>query len=370
MARMLDMIRQNAVPAAVMRSAARGALSVSTEEMLEILVFLTGNPVFAQQARMTLAGFDEKATLAVVSGPDVSPEIVKYYWKEENRRPKLMPALIENPVIAEEQLMELARAASREMLNFLLVSPRVRGSTVIMQVLARNERLTPAELESIRAEVPADAVDSTPSPEAEVDAVHQVFHQEHSAEIAAEQNKPFELTEASAEEKAAAATPAAADGAAAPAPQPAQEKPKERVTLLQRIMKMTVDQRIKTAFGGGREERMVLIRDGSRIVQSAVLASPRLTDAEVETFAAAKNVQENVLREIARNRKFIKNYVVICNLVNNPRCPLDVSLKLIKNLLVNDLKYLQINKNVPDTVRKVATKMYKQKITSGGRPTE
>jgi len=81
----------------------------------------------------------------------------------------------------------------------------------------------------------------------------------------------------------------------------------------------------------------------------------------VESFAAAKSLQENVLREIARRRKFVKNYPVVRNLVNNPRCPLDLSLTLIKNLLVTDLYNLQYNKNVPDTIRKVAMKMYMDK---------
>ena len=374
MGRMFDMIRQNAVPAAVMRSASRGALSVPGDEMLEILVFLTGNPIFAQQARMTLAGWDEKSAVAVLGAASASPDVVRYFWTPENRRPALLPALLEHPAVPEEQISEFARSASRENLNFLLKSPRVRASSTVMQVLVRNENLTGAEVEELGGRGAAETT-PTPGSDSNVDSAHQVFHQEHAAEIAAEQGKAFELTDATSDERSAVAsaspvTPTpAATAAAAPVPAP-EEKPKPRETMLQRIMHMTVDQRIKAAFGGGREERAVLIRDGSRIVQSAVLASPRLTDQEVETFAAAKNVQENVLREIARNRKFMKSYTVVCNLVNNPRCPLDISLKLIKNLLVSDLKYLQMNKNVPDTVRKVATKMYKQKVTSGGKPAE
>ena len=83
-----------------------------------------------------------------------------------------------------------------------------------------------------------------------------------------------------------------------------------------------------------------------------------------------KNVQENVLREIARSRRFMKNYIVVKNLVNNPKCPLDVSLTLIKNLLVMDLKVLQGNKGVPETLRKVAFKIYKEKSTPPGHKPE
>ncbi len=60
-------------------------------------------------------------------------------------------------------------------------------------------------------------------------------------------------------------------------------------------------------------------------------------------------------------RRFMKNYVIVRNLVANPRTPLDVSLGLMKNLLVQDLRNLSGNKEVSDTVRKLAYEMFKQK---------
>jgi hypothetical protein len=41
---------------------------------------------------------------------------------------------------------------------------------------------------------------------------------------------------------------------------------------------------------------------------------------------------------------------------------LDVALGLMKNLLVNDLKNLSGNKEVPETVRKLGLRMFKQKL--------
>ena len=85
----------------------------------------------------------------------------------------------------------------------------------------------------------------------------------------------------------------------------------EQLSLLQRIGRMRVGERIKLAMRGNREERMVLIRDRSKLVSLAVLASPKVNDSEMETFAAMKNIQETVLRAIAANRKNMKNYGVI-----------------------------------------------------------
>ena len=104
-----------------------------------------------------------------------------------------------------------------------------------------------------------------------------------------------------------------------------------------------------------------MVRDGARLVSNAVLTSPKLTDAEVEQFATMKNVSDTVLREIARNHKFMKNYSVIRNLANNPRTPLDLSLTLVNHLMVGDLKHLSNNKNVADTLRRLALKRFKDK---------
>jgi len=92
-----------------------------------------------------------------------------------------------------------------------------------------------------------------------------------------------------------------------------------------------------------------------------VLQSGKITDGEVEKFASQKNVLEAVLRQIPMKRRFAKNYNVIRNLVANPRTPLDVSLGLMKNILISDLRNLSSNKEVPETIRKLALKMYKTK---------
>jgi len=136
---------------------------------------------------------------------------------------------------------------------------------------------------------------------------------------------------------------------------------KKRVTLLQRLTKMNVVERIQLALKGGREERMLLIRDPNKIVQRGVLQSPRLTDLEIENFAAMSNVSTDVLRTIAMNRAFMKAYVVARNLVKNPKTPLDVSLHLLQRMNPTDLKLLVSNKNIPDTLRSMAAKLHRQR---------
>jgi hypothetical protein len=370
----LELMKKNAVPVGVMRSAAKGALPLPTGEMMEVLVYLTQDPVFAEDAKRTLARWEAQSAIEVLFQSTAPPEVLGYFWLEENRRPSLLPALIENPAIPEGLVMELAGTATRDVVNMLLSSRRVRSSPALVEALSVNAYLTPVEAQQLQgvstttnagaeevvaAEVPVETADVSP----EVEAAHQVFQKENAVEIAAEEGKPFELTGTDDEPAADAAPPPDAAVASPPSAPPEQE----RLTILQKVSRMNVGQRIKAAFGGNKEERAILVRDGVRLVQSAVLNSPKLSDAEVEKFAAAKNLSENVMREIARQRRFVKMYAVVRNLVNNPRCPLDISLTLVKNLQVYDLKSLRHSKNVPDTIRKVAERLYQEKASRGGK---
>jgi hypothetical protein len=208
---------------------------------------------------------------------------------------------------------------------------------------------------------PSTATAEEAQADAELDCFLSDFLNEHAAEILAEEGKAFRF--AAAEEEHAQAAAAAASSAAPAVPARVEE---DRVSPLHRISQLTVGQRVQVAMKGSKEERYILIRDGSKVVSSAVLESPKLTDQEVEMFASLKNVQESVLRGIAGKRKFMKIYAVVRNLVNNPRCPLDVQLNLLKQLLTNDLKFTSINKNISDTVRKSAMKMYSDRTQRRG----
>src|SRR5208283_1332484 len=113
MPRMLDLIRNSEVPSNLMQSAARGSLSVPPGEAIEILVYLAlHHKLFGPQARLTLAGWDEKASLAVAADPATSAEVLGYFVSPENLRPALLPALAENPSVSEESLDALAVSGS------------------------------------------------------------------------------------------------------------------------------------------------------------------------------------------------------------------------------------------------------------------
>ncbi|MFI5111586.1 MAG: hypothetical protein ACHP9S_02070 [Terriglobales bacterium] len=369
MPRMIDLIKQSEVPANVMRSASKGALALPAAEMIEILVYLAATPLFGDEARMTLASWDEAACRAVCSDPASPGDVLEYFL--HNRRPRLMPALLENPAIPESALLEIAQEHSAESVQLLLATARAKASANVLQALTSNPVLMPSQVQQVRDTLERLATtdqSAEPAEDSEYEEAVAHYVAEHAAEIAAEEGKDFQLVgDAEPEQQPVEAAPVAAAPSAsvtavtAAKVRKAKEESDERVSPLQKISRLTVGERVQLAIKGNKEERFILIRDGSKVVSSAVLESPKINDQEVEMFASMKNVQESVLRGIAGKRKHMKTYAVVRALANNPRCPLDVQLTIVKNLLNMDLRALSGNKNVSETVRKVALKMFRER---------
>ncbi|HET9742186.1 MAG TPA: hypothetical protein VFQ00_05495 [Terriglobales bacterium] len=366
MSRLLEMIKQSAAPAGVMRSASKGALALPAGEMLEILVYLSNHAVFGEQARMTLAGFDEQGSLTAAADPNTPREVLHYFLAPRNRRPALLLPLFNNRSVSEDILAAVAETASRETTSVLVSSERVMNSTRILKPLLNNSNITPEEYQQITAKLSQLGVNVAEEFGTITDVAVLEWLREHAAELAAEERegKPFMLM-GGVDEDVESEEPSTVTAEALAASKDKGDE--ERLSTLQKLARMNVGERIKVAMLGSKEERSILIRDGSRLVSSAVLSSPKVSEAEVETFASMKNVRENVLRDIGRSHKFMKSYVVLRNLCSNPRTPLDVSLGLMKNLLAPDLKVLSTNKNIPETLRRMAMKLFKVRSSPSGR---
>lgn len=127
-------------------------------------------------------------------------------------------------------------------------------------------------------------------------------------------------------------------------------------SITQQIQQMNVVERVRAAMKGSREVRALLIRDPNKMVSSAVLSSPKLTSAEVESFAKMANVAEDVLRAIGQNRAWVKNYGVAASLARNPKTPVAMSMNLMQRLIERDVRALAVDRNVPEALRLAARK--------------
>lgn len=119
--------------------------------------------------------------------------------------------------------------------------------------------------------------------------------------------------------------------------------------------------RLKLTKGASRTLRMILVRDTNPIIALAVLTNSHLSDDEVEQIAASRSVEDEVLTAIATKREWVGKYNVCLALVRNPRTMLGIAVRLVSRLSVRDLRILARDRNVADSVRTTAMRLYKIK---------
>lgn len=128
-------------------------------------------------------------------------------------------------------------------------------------------------------------------------------------------------------------------------------------TILQKIQKLSVSNKIHLALRGGKEIRSILLRDPSKEVVLTVLENPKLTETEIELISKSRSIPDEVLRKITKNREWMRNYNVVLGLVTNPKTPPGISVVLVNELKTRDLAILEKNKNVIEGVRATAKKI-------------
>jgi hypothetical protein len=294
------------------------AASLAPEDRIEPLCILAADSDSAvrEKAASLLLTQPLKTVLAALARPGAAPEMFAYCAAEFPRRPGVADALAQNPTCPIEVL--------RPVIRYLSV-------TAVQELFEDLDRLSTSP--------------------------HLVAELIASAVINADQRTLLlELQRAVPE-------PLEAFVEAAEAAEPDQGK---RETLLQKLGRMRVVERVQRALKGGRDERLLLIRDPCKVVQRAVLQSPQLSEQEVESFANMASLTDETLRLIAGNRKFRKNYAILRALMFNPKTPLEVTLHLLPHTKPLDLKFLAGNKNVSDTLRTAAARLQRQRTAERG----
>jgi hypothetical protein len=292
-----------------------GTIHLDPVDRAELLVLLAADadPKIKERSENALLSVPEQAFAAALAREDAPWQLVNYCAKNLAGKPGMADAIAMHPACTANELAPIAQ---------------LLGVNTVQGLLDNLDRLS-----------------------THADQVGVLLE---SASLTAEQRQQLtELTEGEADE-----------ATLAEAVQSVSHDMGERQSLLQRLSGMRVVQRVQLALKGGREERMALIRDSCKVVQRAVLQSSRLTDREVESFAAMANLSDEVLRLIANKRQFRKNYIVVRNLLNNPKTPVDVAMKMLPMIQPNDLKFLAMNKNIPEALRSAAVKLHRQKLAS------
>ena len=356
----LSKLKGGEVPLGVRQAAARGVLPVGQEELLGILIFLQSDedPEVSKTARETLGNeFSNELVRTIVESSSTPIEVLEYFARPPYRSEQILESLIQNKATPDSTIALLAERVEAHLMEVILINlMRLLRSPFVLEALERNPRQTPdikRRLREIREEFFEKRHTFIPihRTKAEEKALKQMQEAAEAEVVESTVLVVFSEELKEGEDVARLTLDSLADDGFGSFEDMNED---QKLSTIQKIARMTVAERVQTALKGNREERIILIRDANRIVSSAVLESPKLSDTEAEAIALMKNVSEEVLRLLGTRREFIKNYTVVHNLIKNPRVPIGTSLTLLNRILTNDLRALARNKNIPEVLRKAA----------------
>jgi hypothetical protein len=358
--------------------AARGMAPLRPTELLIAVYQLSfdADPAVKSAAEAAVGGLPDKVVLSPLG--EVLPARVLHFFAEHlpHARREAIEKILYNPATADETFVALARRLDENGLEIIFQNEvRLLRCPALVETLYFNKQARMSSVSRalelcVRNHVRPEGIPG---------------FDELAAALLADPN----AATPSAADAAFSAALAEGDGASAPEAASAgldaalgdagedefeddlggelpEGKQGEVGATLIKFDELKVFEKIRLATVGNRYCRQVLIRDTNKVVAMAVVRSPSITDMEIVAAAANRAVCDDVIRFIANSRVHIADYAVKQALVNNPKCPLGTSLRLLNFLHAEDLKALARSKNVPGALSTAAKKLLQTRDRSGG----
>ncbi len=382
---LVERILSGEAPQPVKLAAARGALPLPREEFLELWVRLRNDadPEVRLASKENLAEVAEEEWVTLLPDHPFSAAVLDFCVRVLGKNPKILDAALRNRGVSDESLAWLAQTGAGEVLDRILDNQvRLIAGPSIAVALLSNPALSAGQVRRLfdmaeqffrdRPEITSllelrfGLKVGMAGGEFRKEAAPQEAPEEEAAEAEREEAAPegFELPETLPAVEGTAGIEALPDFAFTEEPLSAE---KFR-SLYQQILTMSVPAKIELALKGNKEARGLLIRDSNKVVQEAVLDSPKLTDVEIDGIVRMRNLPEDLFRKIERNHEWMKRYSVLKGFLTNPKVPAGLSLKYLPRLTDMDLKLLAKDRNVSELLRREARKVYDARHTQKSKP--
>lgn len=329
--------------------AARGLAPLPNPgDMVAVLYQLSLDPDTAiqQAANKTSAGLPDRVLDGALSDPRTDPRVLDYFAQIVNSRFEMLQRIIVNQSTHGATIAELAG----------------RLGTDDIDLIAQNEQRLLAYPEIVGA-----MFHNRHARMSTVDRAVELAAR-HGLTISSIPNWESMAKAAIGERQTAASTaePTAAeedvDGVFAavvadPEDRAEDEEEESKSKGMPNFALMTIPQKIRAATLGNKFIRAVLIRDANKMVATAAIKAPGVTDLEAAKYASNQSLSEDVIRYIVGKREWTKNYGIKLSLVLNPKTPIADAIRLIPHLRKKDLKTVARSKNIPAAVSVQAKKM-------------
>ena len=328
-------------PLPLRSAAARGALPLPRAVLVQLYLALRNDPepAVGQDAELSLATLPPEALAEVLSDPVCDVTVLRHFASQAARDEAIAEAIAFHPNVDAQALHTLAAEGNAGVLDLVLTNQeKLIGTPGLIDRVSMNPALRHdqrGKLLDLIDRFVKDQPETAPTSEA-LGGDDDVPPEEVAKILEVDVGELFAASEITDGEEFAQS-----------------EHPIVR-SAYKKILTLSTGQKAILAMKGGREERLILVRDSNKLVSLSVLKNPRISETEVESIAAMRNVSDEVLRNVGINREWSKSYAVMVNLVRNPRTPPSVSTNFVGRLNSKDLKTLTGDRNVPEIIRKIA----------------
>jgi hypothetical protein len=324
----------------------------------------------ASSAQKTAGELPEKVLAGALTDATLDPRVIDFFALRVVGKPALVEAILLNKNTSDETYKDLASKCDERDLEIiaqneqrLLRAPAIIGA-LYMNPKTRMSTVDRAVELAVRNQVTVPGVPSWDDVVAAVLGLHKPVAPPASPEAAAQdavfaQVSAFAVGDQAIDDSLIEELLAEDEAGNPVAPSQTVEQKQTQIS------KLSIPGKIRLATLGNAFARAMLIRDSNKQVALAAIRSPGITDNEVAKFSANRGLSDDVIRVIANNKEWTRLYGVKLNLVQNPKCPLAVSMRFLPFLHDKDLKLMAKSKGIPSALSAQAKKLMTQK--SGGK---
>jgi len=317
-------------------------LPLRDEEYMETLVFVIPNSTYGEKAGEEFIHIPSSVKINYIRKKEANHSVARFILTSaiHTGDTDIMLAAVNNQALPVDILMMIAEQGSFPVLTALLENQiKMIAYPEIMEAIEQNkaaDSFIQGKISEIREYYLSGEKEPKPIPREDIlEDLQDIADAREIKEILEKLDEDDWLADVAVEEKT--------------------------LSTLEKINNMKLPEKVKLALEGTKTERMILLRDPSKVVVKSVLSSPKISEDEVLVFLKIKSIDKEFIERIAKSKEWTKKYPIVQGLVHNPKTPVTEAMRLTRNLHHRDLLVLSRDRNANPVIKKFAQNLLNQK---------